>query len=200
MIFQAEYYRTEFINQLIVDLDSDVDEIRFYNLNGQSFSNVWQIEMQFPFVKGMDFTAAFRYNDVRQTIDDKLLEVSLSSRYKGLLSLSYKTPLNKWQFDATVQFNGPGRIPSTSSNTEPYQVPESFNSYHIFNAQISKFFKTWEIYFGAENLGNITQKNPIIEAENPWGEYFDASLIWGPVHGRKWYLGIRYKIARLPKQ
>jgi hypothetical protein len=197
---QVEYYRTEFINQLVVDLDSDVDQIRFYNLTGQSFSNVWQVEMQYPFVRGMQFTAAFRYNDVRQTIAESLMEMPLTNRYKGLLSLSYKTPLNKWQFDATAQFNGPGRVPSTSDNIEIYQRPNHFDSYAIYNAQVTKYFKNWNIYFGVENLLNFKQENPIIAADMPWGDNFDASLIWGPVHGRKWYLGLRYNIARKPKQ
>jgi outer membrane receptor for ferrienterochelin and colicins len=36
----AEYYRTDFMNQVIIDLDASVDEVRFYNLDGKSFSNV----------------------------------------------------------------------------------------------------------------------------------------------------------------
>ena len=50
------------------------------------------------------------------------------------------------------------------------------------------------MYIGGENIGNYTQSDPIIEPENPFGENFDASLIWGPVMGRNIYAGIRYKI------
>jgi outer membrane receptor for ferrienterochelin and colicins len=200
VILQAEYYRTEFLNQIVVDMDQNVNQVHFYNLKGESFSNIWQIEMQYPFIKGMDFTAAFRYNDVRQTISDELRETPLTNRFKGLLSVSYKTPLNKWQFDATAQFNGPGRIPSTASNPAAYQRPESFDDYSIYNAQITKYFRKWDIYAGVENIFNFTQKNPIIAADMPWGEHFDSSLIWGPIHGRKFYVGIRYRIERLPTQ
>ena len=196
----AEYYRTEFVNQLVVDLDTDKDQISFYNLNGESFSNIWQIEMQYPFVKGVEFTAAFRYNDVRQTIGEELREMPLTNRYKGLLSISYKTPLNKWQFDATTQFNGPGRIPSTSGNIEEYRRLETYEAYMVMNMQISKFFKHWEVYGGVENLLDFVQTNPIIAADMPWGDNFDASLVWGPIHGRKFYLGIRYNIPRVYTQ
>jgi hypothetical protein len=37
---------------------------------------------------------------------------------------------------------------------------------------------------------------PVIAAEDPFGEYFDASLIWGPVHGRKIYAGFRFTLDR----
>ncbi|HXK80916.1 MAG TPA: TonB-dependent receptor [Bacteroidales bacterium] len=197
---QAEYYRTEFLNQIVVDIDQNVNQVHFYNLKGESFSNIWQIEMQYPFVKGMDFTAAFRYNDVRQTISDELREAPLTNRFKGLLSISYKTPLNKWQFDLTAQFNGHGRVPTTVSNPADYQRPETFDPYNIYNAQITKYFRKWDIYAGVENIFNFTQKNPIIAADMPWGENFDSSLIWGPIHGRKFYVGIRYRIERLPTQ
>ena len=52
----------------------------------------------------------------------------------------------------------------------------------------------WDMYIGAENLTDYTQPNPIIDAENPLGADFDASLIWGPVMGRNIYVGIRYNI------
>jgi hypothetical protein len=35
------------------------------------------------------------------------------------------------------------------------------------NAQITKYFKTWSIYAGSENLTNFTQMHPIIDVENP---------------------------------
>ena len=43
----AEYYRTDFLKQTIVDIDSDVREVRFYDLNGKSFSNNYQLELAY---------------------------------------------------------------------------------------------------------------------------------------------------------
>ncbi len=40
------------------------------------------------------------------------------------------------------------------------------------------------------------QHNPVIAADNPFSEYFDAAMIWGPVHGRKIYAGFRFAIDR----
>ncbi len=193
MNINAEFYRTEFINQIVADFE-DVGKVHFYNLDGESFSNVYQLEANYNIFKGFDITGAFRYNDVKQNIGGELLEVPLTSRYRGLLTGSYKTPQEKWQFDFTAQFNGGGRIPSTAGNPEQYRIAEKFEAFNIYNAQITKYFKNLDIYAGAENILNFVQSHPIIAAEEPFGDYFDSSLIWGPVFGRKFYLGLRYRI------
>lgn len=195
----AEYYHTEFENQLVVDLDSDLREVRFYNLNGRSYSDTYQIELSAPFVKSMDLRAALRYNDVMQQIGGKMREVPLTSRYKAFITSSYKTPLEKWQFDATAQLNGGGRIPATSENPEAYRRASEFQAYPVFNAQITKYFKIWSIYLGVENLLDYRQEDPIIAAGDPFGDYFDAAMVWGPIEGRKFYLGFRWSLIDLSK-
>lgn len=192
----GEYYRTSFLNQIVTDLDASVDEVHFYNLDGDSWSDVFQIESQFEPLRRLDMTVAWRWNNVRQTIGGELRDKPLSSRYKGLLNISYATRMKKWQIDYTLQYNGPGRIPSTASNPDPYRRDLSFGAYPVMNTQLTKYFRRWSIYAGAENITNYMQKDPVIDAENPYSEYFDSAMIWGPVHGRKIYAGIRFAIDR----
>ncbi len=192
----GEAYRTSFLKQIVTDLDSRADQVHFYNLDGPSWSNVLQLEAQIQPVTGLDITAAWRWNDVRQTIGGELREKPLASRYKGLLTASYTTRLRKWQVDYTLQYNGPGRIPSTMSNPEPYRRHDYFTAYPVMNAQLTKYFRTWSIYVGAENITGSRQHDAIISAEDPFGEYFDATMIWGPVHGRKLYAGFRFALDR----
>ena len=195
----AEYYRTWFENQLVVDMDSDVHEVHFSNLEGKSYSNTYQVELSAPLFKGLDLRTAYRYNDVKQTINGQLLEVPLTSRSKGFITASYKTKLGKWQFDLTSQLNGGGRIPSTAANPDLFQRGESFDPYPMLHAQVTKYFKTWSIYAGVENMLDYRQENPIIDASNPFGNYFDAAMIWGPLEGRKFYLGLRWELKNLKK-
>jgi len=133
---------------------------------------------------------------VKYTLNGQLIEKPLISRYKGLIVLSYQTPLKKWQFDLTSQLNGPGRIPSTAANGTVHSMPETFDPYVIINGQITKYFKTWDLYVGVENLTNFVQMHAVIAGEDPFGDHFDSSLIWGPLHGRKIYAGVRYRIPR----
>ncbi|MNL78554.1 hypothetical protein D3C87_2049740 [compost metagenome] len=65
------------------------------------------------------------------------------------------------------------------------------------NAQVSKDFgknKNFTIYVGGENLTNYFQHNPILGADDPFGSYFDTSLLWGPLTGRMFYTGVRFHI------
>ena len=72
---------------------------------------------------------------------------------------------------------------------------ETFSSsFTLLNSQVTYKWNTYDVYVGAENMTNYTQPNPIIDSESPFGEDFDASLIWGPVMGRNIYIGFRYNI------
>lgn len=191
-----EFYRTAFSNQIVIDRDQNNSEVFVYNLDGKSYSNSFQIEANYELFKGFDILLAARYNDVKMTINNELVRKPLVNDFKGLINLSYATNLKKWQFDFTTQLNGKSRIPNTSGNPLQYQKETISPSYTLLNAQVTKYFKRFEVYIGGENLTNFKQQNPILAADDPFGEYFDSSLIWGPISGRKIYAGIRYHIKK----
>lgn len=192
-----EYYYTRFSEQAVIDYDSDPFEIRIGNLDGKSYSHTFQIDATYELFRGMTLTAAYRLNDVKTTIGGRLVEKPLTSKYKGLLTASYKTPLGLWQFDATLQLNGGGRMPV------PYEKEDGtpswntrFGAYEQLSAQITRWFRHFSVYIGGENLTGFKQKTPIISADNPWSREFEPTMIWGPVHGAMAYAGIRVKIGR----
>jgi len=194
VVFTFDLYRTDFINQVIIDADRSPFSVFFYNLDGKSYSNSMQAEFRvIPFDR-FEVVTAFRVNDVKMTINGTLQEKPLSSLYKGLLTLSYATRFNKWMFDVTTQLNGPGRMPDTDQYPSEYRNKSTFPSYLILHAQITRDFKYFEIYAGAENLTNYRQADPIIAADDPFGRYFNASMIWGPLTGRMFYAGLRFNL------
>lgn len=189
----AEYYYTRFLHQVVTDIDSDPDAVMFYNLNGRSFSHTWQGEVTYEVIRGLTATAAYRRLISRCTYEGVTLDRPLTSDYKGLLTLSYQTPLGLWQFDLTSQFNGPGRMPT------PYTLADGkmswsrrFHPYTIVNFQVTRIFRHWSVYAGGENITGYKQKNPIVGASDPWGDNFDSTMIWGPVEGAVYYAGIRF--------
>jgi outer membrane receptor for ferrienterochelin and colicin len=196
LILQADFYRTDFVNQIVLDRDADAHEVRIYNLNGKSYSNSAQIEANCEVFKDFDLTLAFRYNDVKMTINDTLREKPFVNRYKGLVTFSYAP--KTWQFDFTTQFNGDSRVPDLSGNTTAvahHQDIKRSPFYVIMNAQITKKLgEHWELYVGGENLTNYKQDYPIISADNPTSEDFDASMVWGPLSGIRGYLGVRFQV------
>lgn len=190
----ADFYRTDFVNRIVVDMDQDVHKIVFYNLQGKSYSNSFQADVTVQPLKRFDIALAFRWNDSKSTYAGKLVETPFVSKYKGLLTVSYATKFEKWKFDATAQYNGPSRLPYTGSSPEPYARPDYSPEYYILHAQITKKFRLLDIYLGAENLLDYRQHHPIVSADNPDSPYFDASMIWGPLMGRTVYAGLRLKI------
>jgi outer membrane receptor for ferrienterochelin and colicins len=192
--WSVDFYRTDFVNQVVVDLDQDAGFAYFYNLEGESYSNSFQTDLIVKPLTGLELTGAFRVNDVRVTQDQGLVEKPLVSKYKGLFTLSYATKFDIWQFDITNQFNGPSRIPFTGNNPVDYQRGDYSPWYYILHAQITRRFKHIDVYLGSENITGYTQDNPIIAADNPFSPHFDASMIWGPLMGRMIYAGIRWKI------
>lgn len=197
----GEYYHTRFLQQVVVDIESNPHAIAFYNLDDMtSYSNSAQIEVSYPFFEGFTLTAAYRYtrsmSDYKnmETGEIKFLKKALTNDYKGLVTASYQTRLRKWQFDATVQFNGGGRLPIRDESNPLWD--ETFAPYTLVNGQITRNFRNWSVYVGSDNLLDFVQSNPIIDAQNPRGENFDATMVWGPVHGRKVYAGLRFNIPR----
>ena len=192
----AEYYYTRFGNQAVIDYDSNPSVIHITNLNGKSYSHTMQIDATYPLFKGMTLTAAYRLNDVKTTYGGKLMERPLTSKYKGLVTASYKTPLGLWQFDATWQLNGGGRLPAayTDNTTQLSAWNTRSKAYSQVSAQVTRWFRHWSVYIGGENLTNFTQDTTIYGASNPWSSAFEPTMIWGPVHGRMFYAGIRVNL------
>ena len=188
-----EYYYTNFLHQMVIDLDSDPHAVQFKNLEGDSYSHTFQVEASYPFFKGFTLTAAYRLTDVKTTYNGELKERPLTSKYKGLLTASYQTPLGLWQFDVTFQLNGGGRMPTPYTTDEDMPSWDTrYKAYGQLSAQITRWFRHWSIYVGGENMTNFKQKDPIVSASDPWSTNFDSTLVWGPVHGAIYYLGIRY--------
>jgi outer membrane receptor for ferrienterochelin and colicins len=189
-----DFYRNDFVNQVIADLE-DPRVIKFYNLTGKSFSNSFQSEFNFIPVDKLDVRLAYRWYDVKTTFGNQLLEKPFTAANRAFINLGYE--IKNWKLNYTVNYMGRKRIPSTKENPVQYQMPEYSPAYVSMNAQVSKSFgknKTFELYVGGENLTNYFQKNVIISADQPFGKYFDASMVWGPVSGLLLYGGLRYKI------
>lgn len=189
-----DYFYTDFQNQAVLDLDQSAREANFFGLNGNSYSHSMQAQVDYQLMRRFDLRLAYRFLDVKTDYLAGLLERPLISKHRAFVNLAYETK-NKWKFDYTVQWLGRQRIPDTSENPAGYQLPAYSPSYFLMNAQITKDLKSrWSVYVGFENINNYTLKNPIISAAEPFSEYFDSSLVWGPIFGRMAYGGFRYRV------
>ncbi|MFZ4059534.1 MAG: TonB-dependent receptor plug domain-containing protein, partial [Ferruginibacter sp.] len=189
-----DFFRTDFSDQVIVDL-LDAREAKFYNLRGKSYSNSFQAEWSLHILKNLETRLAYRFFDVKTTISGKLINRPLVAKSRAFINLAYE--LSGWKFDYTLNVNGSKPIPPTTANPMQYQRDNHSPSFVLMNAQISKTVgkkHPIDIYIGAENISNFFQKNVIIAPEDPFGQYFDATLVWGPITGSMFYTGLRYKL------
>jgi len=193
-LISLDYFRNDFVKQVVVDFEN-ARQVKFYSLNGSSFSNSLQVELNVEPVRKLELRLAYRFFDVKTTYSNELLQKPFTARHRSFANLAYE--INGWKFDYTFNYNGAKRIPNTSANPVQYQRSIISPSFVLMNAQISKTFgdqRQFEGYLGGENLGNYFQKAAIIAADQPFSPYFDASLIWGPVSGRLIYMGLRFII------
>lgn len=194
--FSLDFHRTDFKDRVIIDLEQNAQEAHFYNLKGKSFANSFQAEVSITPIEGFETTIAYVFSDSKIEIDDKLFEIPLTAKHKGLVSLHYSTKFDRWKFSFTTQYHGSTSLPNTSNNPYQYQLGKRSPNYFILHAQITRKFKRFEIYLGCENILNHKQNNPILGSENPFGQFFDSSIIYAPILGRQFNFGLRYKISK----
>ena len=194
-----DFFRTQFEQQMVVDYEYGANQINFYALDGkQSFTDNFQLDFSVDPVERFNITATFRYTNAMIELEGKgLVEKPMTGRYKGVLNLQYATRLNKWIFDFTASMNGPCRVYEFMKGMDG--ITEKNGKYYspvypLLYAQITRRFKGWDVYVGAENLTNFTQKNPIVGGDNPRQASFDASCIWGPLMGIKAHIGFRFTL------
>ena len=193
-----DFYRTNFKNQVVVDWENP-QQISFYNLDGKSFANSFQVEANYNIAEGFNTRFAYKNYDIQTDYTSGKLIKPLTPNHRFFANVSYETSKKEnnaqWKFDITYNFIGEQRLPNTASNPIQYQLEEYSNSYSLLNAQFTKVFsKKFEVYVGGENLTNMRQKSPILASDNPFGNNFDTTIVYAPIFGRMFYSGLRFKI------
>ena len=193
-----DFYRTDFENQVVVDWEVP-SEISFYNLDGKSSANSLQVEFNYELLPRLELRTAYKYYDVKTDYISGNLQKPLQARNRFFANLGYNTLVTEkgrqWRFDYTLHSLGEQRLPDTSTNPEEFRLPAFSDPYSLMNAQITRVFsKKFEVYAGAENMTNVRQPDPVLGASDPFGPYFDTSIVYAPVLGSMYYMGFRFKI------
>jgi outer membrane cobalamin receptor len=196
-----DFYHTRFENQLIIDRDETVNTVVFSNLKNSSFSNSFQTEFSFSPIKNLDIRLAYKFLDVESKYGNEMRQQVMIPRHRGFLNLAYRSRNKRWEYDFTCSIFSPSRLPIQRDMTNDTLLISDMKSrmYPMINAQITHIYKKFDFYIGGENLTNSVQKNPIIDAANPFSSKFDATDIFMPITGINIYVGIRYAIAKTKK-
>ena len=202
-----DYFHTQFAEQMVVDYEYGLNQIHFYALGGnRSYTDNYQLDFSIDPFERFNITTTFRYTNANIELAGKgLVEKPMTSRFKGVLNMQYATNLNKWIFDFTASLNGSCRVYNFMENLKDENGKLLYENgrtpvYPLLYAQVTRRFKGWDVYIGAENLTNFRQKNVILGTKdgegfvNPRVASFDASCIWGPLMGIKAHVGFRFTL------
>jgi len=199
--FSVDFYRTDFQNQVVVDVDASPQEARFYNLDGKSFANSLQVDLNYEITHHFNIRTAYKFYDIQTDYSESIgqAERPMQAKHRFFTNIAYETHIKdggkQWKFDFTYNWLGKQRLPQTITNPEDDRLPPYTNPFSVMNAQITKTFSSvFEVYLGGENIGNYRQSNAILGNENPFGPTFDSSMVYGPIFGAMFYTGIRFKI------
>ena len=189
----ADYYITDFKNQILIDWEES-NKISFYNLEGKSSSKSLQLGLDFSYREFLTFSAAYKNYIIKSNYNSGYLSKPLQPRNIIFFNTGLESTINngsQWKWDLTINFIGDQRLVKTIRDPENLSSPK----YNLLNSQITRVFSSkFEIYLGGENIGNYKQLNPIISSENPFSPNFDSSQIYAPIFGRMIYSGLRLKL------
>jgi len=192
--FSADYYRTQFQNQIFPDYDADPTKAIIKNFSGTSISNGFQAELNVKVYRRFELKAGYNFLEVyRETVTARQL-LPFNPRHKFLTTFSYKPLSDEFHFDVNVHWYGEQRLPDTQANPVEFRRPDFSQPYTIVNAQFTYNFKLLEVYAGCENIFDFRLTQPIISWQDPFSPYFDTSSVWGPTRGREIYVGVRFKL------
>ena len=200
MTATGDFYHTRFQNQFFPDYDSDPNKAILANFTGKSISNGLQMELSAAWSRRVELRAAYNFLDVFRYQNGAKVLLPFNPRHKVLGVATYRTPGERWQFDANLHWYGKQRLPDTQKNPEALQRPAYSQNYTLAGLQIRHSRKRIEFFAGCENVFDFRQLRPILGWEQPFARGFDPSFAWGPTRGREFYAGFNFKIPKKTEQ
>ncbi|MBK0370401.1 TonB-dependent receptor plug domain-containing protein [Flavobacterium agrisoli] len=195
----VDFYRTDFSKQVVVDVMQSPQQALFYDLQGKSYANSLQIEFNLEPVHDLNLRTAYKFYDLKTDYLSGTYQNPMQAKNRFFANLEYETHATEkgkqWRMDFTFNRIGKQQLPNTASNPINEQLPDFSAAYSLMNTQVTRVFSdVFEVYVGGENIGNYQQPRAILGSENPFGPYFDASMVYAPIFGQMYYAGLRFKI------
>jgi outer membrane receptor for ferrienterochelin and colicins len=199
-------FYTHFTHKIFTDFDSNPDEIRYLNLNGNAASRGAALNAEVEFSFPLLLMAGVTWLDVFVEMKDssgKLnrIEQLRAPKWSGTFTATYSFP-QKWSLDVNGRWQGGMRLPIFSNDFRPEYSP----AYCLMNVQLRKEYKNLQFYAGVRNLLNFLPQDPIMRpfdpfdrtvndpVNNPNGYTFDSFYTYAPVQGVRGFAGVRWII------
>ncbi len=194
----VDAFYTYFTNKIIPDYSTDPNLIIYDNLAGFGVTRGFAASINHSFAFPLRVNIGGTFQDVYQVtenlIGEKVKQKQLfTPAFSGTFVVGYKFRKLKLSIDYTGRVMGPQKLPHYDA---PFARPETSPWFTIQNVQITKEINSFSMYVGVKNIFNWTQSSPLINPENPFGKDFDTAYAWGPLQVRRFFVGVRWNLAR----
>lgn len=189
--FEFSTHLTRFSNQIIPNYNADVNKIIYDNLIGFSISKGFEFNLNYQF--NFPFNINFSYEFLETFKEESGLksEIEFNPKHKINIKLNYEMLSLNSEISISGKWVGTQKLP---------EFPIEFNkdkfskNYSLWDVTFIKNFDLLKLQFGVKNIFNYVQDSPLIDPQNPFGENFDTTYIYGPLHSREIFAGILFNI------
>lgn len=182
---------THFSNQIIPDYNSDINKIIYSNLDGYSISKGFEFSFDYNFIFPLNINFNYEFLETFKTENGIRSEIEFNPKHKINMKLNYDISELNSEVNISGKWVGVQKLP---------EFPVEFNkdkyskSYSICDITFIKNFDFMRLQFGLKNIFNYMQESPLIDSQNPFGDKFDTTYIYGPLHSREIFIGILFSI------
>ena len=211
--FDSSIFWTEFSNKIIPDYDTNPNQIIYNNLNGKSIIQGASVNFNSVFNNGLRMNIGATYID--SSIIENGIEFTpyLSESFQGVWKIEKGFNDSGFKIDFTGNIVGKMRLPRLGVLDPRDEYSPVFS---IMNVQLTKAINNnYEFYGGIKNILDFTpSKNSIARPfdpfdrevifdnngnatsslGNPYALTFDPSYVYASSQGRRFFVGMRWKI------
>ncbi|MEL0073631.1 MAG: TonB-dependent receptor, partial [Flavobacteriaceae bacterium] len=132
----ADYYITNFTDQVVVDWEQK-NQISFYNLEGPSRANSFQLALDYAPNEVLNFRFAYKNYDVKTTYNSGFLQRPLQAQNRFFANMGWESERNvkgaQWRWDLTYHAVGEQRLVTTARDLQGSYSP----AYGLWNSQLT---------------------------------------------------------------
>ena len=206
--FDVDGFYTYFTNKIIPDYETE-GKIIYANTDGFAQTLGIGANINYNFQFPLSFTIGANILNTTETEPDEngrnqTRNVEFAPKWTGLLNANYTWKQQNLTLAYSLNITGPMQLPEVfdlDANGQPLPNPRPTTSepFAFQNIQVTKTVnKQLSLYGGLQNLFNYRQQfSPLVGANDPnfntgFSPFFDTSYAYSPIHGREFYLGVKW--------
>lgn len=204
-MIDVDAFYTYFTNKITPNYDVQ-DQIIYANSNGYAVSKGVGVNIQHQFSFPLAFNLGINFQKVTENEDGEVSEIEFSPRSSGVFTTNYSIKKIGLDISYTASYTGLMKLPEVydlDQNGDPLTQsrPTISNHFSIHNFQVSKDLNQgFSLYGGIQNLFNYIQPwSPLTGFNDPntrpgFSDNFDTAYAYSPIHGREFYLGVKWRL------